>query len=105
MNKGFSTEWLDKLKQNNDIVTVASKYINLTKRGKTWWACCSFHFEKTASFAINEFEQYYHCFGCGASGDVIKFVEKFESLDFYDTCKKLADYAGMELPVFEMMKI
>ena len=101
MNKGFSAEWLDKLKQNNDIVTVASKYINLTKRGKTWWACCPFHFEKTASFAINEFEQYYHCFGCGASGDVIKFVEKFESLDFYDTCKKLAEYANMELPVFE----
>ena len=101
MNKGFSAEWLDKLKQNNDIITVASKYINLTRKGKTWWACCPFHFEKTASFAINEFEQYYHCFGCGASGDVIKFVEKYESLDFYDACKKLAEYANMELPTYE----
>lgn len=102
MEKGFSSDWLEKLKQSNDIVTVASKYITLAKRGKTWWACCPFHFEKTPSFAINEMEQYYHCFGCGASGDVIKFVEKFESLDFYDACKKLAEYAGMELPEYQL---
>ena len=102
MSKGFSQDWLDKLKSSNDIVTVASKYINLSRKGKTWWACCPFHFEKTASFAINEYEQYYHCFGCGASGDVIKFVEKFEALDFYDACKKLAEYAGMELPEYQM---
>lgn len=102
MSKGFSQDWLDKLKSSNDIVTVASKYINLSRKGKTWWACCPFHFEKTASFAINEFEQYYHCFGCGASGDVIKFVEKFEALDFYDACKKLAEYAGMELPEYQL---
>lgn len=102
MGKGFSQDWLDKLKSSNDIVTVASKYINLSRKGKTWWACCPFHFEKTASFAINEFEQYYHCFGCGASGDVIKFVEKYEALDFYDACKKLAEYAGMELPEYQL---
>ncbi len=102
MSKGFSQDWLDKLKSSNDIVTVASKYITLSKKGKTWWACCPFHFEKTASFAINEYEQYYHCFGCGASGDVIKFVEKFEALDFYDACKKLAEYAGMELPEYQL---
>ena len=101
MDKGFSSEWLERLKQNNDIVTVASKYITLSKRGKTWWACCPFHYEKTPSFAINEMEQYYHCFGCGASGDVIKFVSKYESLDFYDTCKKLAEYAGMKVPVYQ----
>ncbi|MBQ7351886.1 MAG: DNA primase [Clostridia bacterium] len=102
MNKGFSSEWLEELKQKNDIVTVASKYINLAKKGRTWWACCPFHFEKTPSFAINEVEQYYHCFGCGASGDVINFVEKYDSLDFYDACKKLAEYAGMELPEYQL---
>ena len=101
LDKGFSSEWIEKLKQNNDIVTVASKYINLTRKGKTWWACCPFHFEKTPSFAINEYEQYYHCFGCGASGDVISFVSKYESFDFYDACKKLAEYAGMELPAYQ----
>lgn len=100
LDKGFDTAWLETLKANNDIVTVASKYITLTKRGKTWWACCPFHFEKTPSFAINEVEQYYHCFGCGASGDVINFVMKHESLDFYDACKRLSEYAGMEMPEF-----
>lgn len=100
MDKGFSSDWIEKLKQNNDIVSIASKYISLTRKGKTWWACCPFHFEKTPSFAINEFEQYYHCFGCGASGDVISFVSKYETLDFYDACKKLAEYAGMELPAY-----
>lgn len=102
MNKGFSTEWLEELKQKNDIITVASKYITLAKKGRTWWACCPFHFEKTPSFAINEVEQYYHCFGCGASGDVINFVEKYDSLDFFDACKKLAEYAGMELPEYQL---
>jgi len=101
LDKGFSIEWIEKLKTHNDIVTIASKYITLTRKGKTWWACCPFHFEKTPSFAINEVEQYYHCFGCGASGDVIKFVEKYESLDFYDACKKLAEYANIELPEYQ----
>lgn len=101
MNKGFPSEWLEKLRQSNDIVSTISKYINLTRRGKTWWACCPFHFEKTPSFAVNEIEQYFHCFGCGASGNVIKFVEKYESLDFYDACKKLAEYSNMELPSYQ----
>ena len=84
MSKGFSTEFIEKLKSNNDIITTASKYINLQRKGKNWWACCPFHNEKTPSFAINEYEQFFHCFSCGASGDVIMFVEKIESLDFYD---------------------
>ena len=100
MDKGFSPEWIDKLKFNNDIVSTLSKYVTLQKKGKTWWACCPFHFEKTPSFAVNEYEQYYHCFGCGASGDVIKFVEKIENIDFYDACKILAEKAGMELPAY-----
>jgi DNA primase len=100
LNKGFSSDWIEKLVQNNDIVTVINKYITLNKKGKTWWACCPFHYEKTPSFAVNEMEQFYHCFGCGASGNVIGFVKKFESLDFYDACVKLAEYAGMEVPVF-----
>lgn len=100
VDKGFDYKWIEELKAKSDIVTTASRYITLAKRGRTWWACCPFHFEKTPSFAINEVEQYYHCFGCGASGDVINFVMKHESLDFYDACKRLAEYAGMELPEF-----
>ncbi len=100
MDKGFSPEWIEKLKSNNDIVTTISKYITLNRKGKTWWACCPFHYEKTPSFAVNEYEQFYHCFGCGASGDVIGFVKKYENIDFFDACKLLAENAGMELPEF-----
>lgn len=100
MDKGFSPEWIEKLKSNNDIVSTISKYITLNRKGKTWWACCPFHYEKTPSFAVNEYEQFYHCFGCGASGDVIGFVKKYENMDFFDACKVLAENAGMELPEF-----
>lgn len=102
MDKGFSQEWIEKLKTSNDIVTTISKYITLQRKGKTWWACCPFHYEKTPSFAVNEYEQYYHCFGCGASGDVIKFVEKYENVDFFDACKQLAEASGIEVPEFTM---
>ena len=100
MDKGFSSEWISELKSNNNIISIVSKYVNVQKKGKTWWGCCPFHFEKTPSFAINEYEQYYHCFGCGESGDVIKFVEKIENCDFYDACVILAKNANMKVPEF-----
>lgn len=100
MEKGFSPEWIQKLKENNDIVSVISKSVTLVQKGKTYWGCCPFHFEKTPSFAVNQYEQYYHCFGCGASGDVVKFVEQSESVEFYDAIKILAKNANMELPDF-----
>ncbi|MDE6850370.1 MAG: DNA primase, partial [Clostridia bacterium] len=67
-------------------------------RGASYWACCPFHHEKTPSFAINEAGQYYHCFGCGESGDVIRFVSEMETLDFMDAVKLLADRAKMPMP-------
>ncbi len=77
---------------------VAGSYITLDKRGASYWACCPFHHEKTPSFAINEAGQYYHCFGCGESGDVIKFVSEMENLDFMEAVKLLADRAKMPMP-------
>ena len=100
MDKGFSPEWIEKLKFNNDIISTLSRYVTLQKKGKTWWACCPFHYEKTPSFAVNEYEQFFHCFGCGASGDVIGFVKKYENIDFYDAVKILAENAKMELPSY-----
>lgn len=70
----------------------------MQKKGKTYWACCPFHHEKTPSFAVNEIEQYYHCFGCGESGDVIKFVSKFENMTFAESVKTLADSCGLKMP-------
>ena len=95
---GFDSDFLEKLKYNNDIVSVISKYVTLKQTGNTYWGCCPFHHEKTPSFAINSMEQYYHCFGCGKSGDVIKFIEEIESVDFIDAVKILADNAHMDLP-------
>lgn len=86
------------MKEKVNIVEVAGSYITLDKRGASYWACCPFHHEKTPSFAINEAGQYYHCFGCGESGDVIRFVSEMESLDFMDAVKLLADRAKMPMP-------
>ncbi len=95
------TDWAEIIKTNANIVSTASKYITLQKKGKTWWACCPFHYEKTPSFAINEYEQYYHCFGCGASGDVIAFVSKYENVDFKEACQIIAKNENITLPEIE----
>lgn len=100
-NKGFPSEWLSELKSKNEIVQTISSYIPIVKKGSTYWARCPFHHEKTPSLAINENGQYYHCFGCGESGDVITFVEKMESITPGEAIKRLAEKAGMEMPVLE----
>ncbi len=94
----YSREWLDKLIYNNNIVSVISKYLPLQKKNNKFWACCPFHHEKTPSFVVNELEGYYHCFGCGESGNVITFIEKIEGLDFVESVKLLAENANMEIP-------
>ncbi|MDE6868348.1 MAG: DNA primase [Clostridia bacterium] len=91
-------EFLITLKEKVNIVDVAGGYLNLERRGNAYWACCPFHHEKTPSFIINGSDQYYHCFGCGESGDVIKFVRELENIDFMDAVKLLADKAGLQLP-------
>lgn len=96
--RGVDSKFIEKVKQANNIVTVANRYMVLRVRGKTHWACCPFHHEKTASFAINELQQFYHCFGCGVSGDVITLVQQLESLDFYGALEVLAKSAGMQMP-------
>lgn len=86
------------LKEKVNITEVASGYLTLERRGNGHWACCPFHHEKTPSFCINEADQYYHCFGCGESGDVIKLVRELENIDFMDAVKLLAERAGLQLP-------
>ena len=97
----FSPAFIEELKAKNDIVNIIGKYVRLEKKGKNFWGCCPFHHEKTPSFCINEYEQFYHCFGCGESGDVITFLRKFENMDYIDAIKLLAENAGMKLPEIE----
>ncbi|MBR7160607.1 MAG: DNA primase [Clostridia bacterium] len=98
IKSGFSDKWLEELKSRINIIDVIGSYTTLTRKGKNYWACCPFHTEKTPSFAINEMEQYYHCFGCHAGGDVIRFVMEIESVSFYEAVKMLAERAGIPLP-------
>lgn len=70
----------------------------LQKKGNKYWACCPFHSEKTPSFVVNEDEQYYHCFGCGKSGNVITFLMEHERMNYTEAVEALAKEAHMELP-------
>ena len=96
--KGIDAEFLRALKQKNDIIEVIRSYVPLERKGGNHWACCPFHHEKTPSFSVNEGEQFYHCFGCGVSGDVVRFVQEIESTDFIGAVRILAARAKMTVP-------
>ena len=89
---------MEELKYKTDIVEIISQYVPLQRKGGRYFACCPFHGEKTPSFCVNQDSGFYHCFGCGVSGDVIKFVMEMESMSFFDAVKYLAEKAGMQLP-------
>lgn len=88
---------VDEVKAKSDIVSVISDYVTLKKAGKNYKALCPFHGEKTPSFVVSPEIQYFKCFGCGESGDVISFLEKYEGMDFYEALKFLADRSGIVL--------
>ena len=91
-------EFLRALKQRSDIIEVIGSYVALDRKGGNHWACCPFHHEKTPSFAVSEADQFYHCFGCGVSGDVLGFVREIESTDFMGAVRILAARAKMTVP-------
>ena len=94
----FEEEFLNEVKEKNDIVDVVSSYVNLKRSGNRYIGLCPFHSEKTPSFFVNPGMQLYHCFGCGAGGTVIHFIEHIENLDFVEAVKFLAQRAGIPLP-------
>ena len=96
--RGIDPRYMQELKQKNNIVEVIGNYVALDRKGGNYWACCPFHHEKTPSFAVNEADQFYHCFGCGVSGDVVKFVQEMESTDFMGAVRILAARAKMPVP-------
>ena len=93
--------FIRELKEKNDIVEVIGSYIPLERRGYNYWACCPFHHEKTPSFSVNAADGYYHCFGCGVSGDVIGFVKGYENVDFMQAVQILAARAHLEVPAYD----
>ncbi len=82
----------------NDIVDVVSSYVKLKRTGANLMGLCPFHSEKTPSFSVSPSKQMFYCFGCGAGGNVITFVMKYENLDFPEALRLLADRAGVTLP-------
>ncbi len=91
-------QFLDELRSRISIADIVGQKVKLVKRGREYTGLCPFHHEKTPSFTINESKGFYHCFGCGAHGDIIKFVMDSEGLPFIDAVKKLADKVGLQLP-------
>ncbi|DAB40256.1 MAG TPA: DNA primase [Sulfurovum sp. UBA12169] len=86
----ITNESKEALKSSVDIVDVISDYIELKKNGANFKACCPFHGEKTPSFVVSPSKQIYHCFGCGAGGDVFKFVQEMDKLEFTEAVEKIA---------------
>lgn len=94
----FSHEFIEQVRQANDIVSVISDYAGLKRRGNKFWACCPFHNEKTASFTVTAEKGLYYCFGCHASGDVFKFLMAKENISFAEAVRRLAERAGLQVP-------
>lgn len=94
----FTDDFIDALRDSNDIESVISGYIELRRRGRNLVGLCPFHNEKTPSFTVYPETSSYYCFGCGAGGDVIGFVRNIENLDYVEAVKLLADRAGIKMP-------
>lgn len=97
----YPERWLDELKSKTDIVSILGKFMYLQRKGNKYWACCPFHNEKTASFAVNADDQYYHCFGCGVSGNAITFLMEHEKMSYPEAIEYLAKELNMEVPESE----
>ncbi|MDZ8118103.1 DNA primase [Pontiella agarivorans] len=91
-------EQIEEIRARCNIVDVVGAYLpELRRRGSTYKCCCPFHKEKTPSFTVNDARQIFHCFGCGAGGDVFKFVMDYEKVDFVTAVKILAERVGVEI--------
>ncbi len=98
MPRRISDDMISNICDENDIIDYVSQYVQLKKSGRDYSGLCPFHHEKTPSFHVSREKQLFHCFGCGASGNLVQFVMRTENLDFVDALKLLADRAGIIIP-------
>lgn len=92
-------ETISDIKNSVNIVEIIGEVVALTKAGRNYLGLCPFHGEKTPSFNVVEEKQFYHCFGCGKSGDVFKFIEDYRGVSFMDAVQIVADRAGIPLEI------
>src|SRR3569833_1631242 len=90
--------FIDELIARADIVEVIGSRVTLKKAGREYKACCPFHNEKSASFWVSPEKQFYHCFGCGAHGTVLRFLMEHEHKHFTEAVEELATRLGLEVP-------
>src|SRR6185437_6487882 len=93
----FSDDLIERIRAASDIVDVVGSYLPLKRAGANFVALCPFHKEKSPSFNVNPQRQIFHCFGCHKGGDVFTFVKEYESIDFVESVKRLADRAKIPL--------
>ena len=86
----LSPQWLDELRMRTTLSAVIGRTLRLTKAGREFKACCPFHNEKTPSFYVNDEKGFYHCFGCEAHGDAIRWMTDQRGMPFMDAVKELA---------------
>jgi DNA primase len=94
----LTPQWLDELRARITLSSVIGRTTRLTKAGHEFKACCPFHNEKSPSFTVNDIKGFYHCFGCGAHGDAIRWMTDQRGMAFMDAVKELASEAGLEVP-------
>ncbi len=94
----LTPQWLDQLRSRVTLSALIGRTVRLTKAGNEFKACCPFHNEKTPSFHVNDAKGFYHCFGCSAHGDAIRWMTDHQGLAFMDAVKELAAEAGMDVP-------
>lgn len=95
---------IDQILDRIDLVDLIERYVPLKKSGRSYTGCCPFHQEKTPSFHVFRDKQYYHCFGCQAHGNAVRFLMEFESRSFIDVMQQLSQQTGIELPKNEQDK-
>lgn len=99
MAKRIPKPFIDELTARTDLLALLSSRVTFTKKsGSNHWACCPFHDEKTPSFSVNTQKGFYHCFGCGVSGDAIRFLMDYDNLPFPEAVERLAEYNGLDVP-------
>ena len=97
----YSEELIEEVRNSNDIVDIISQYVVLKRSGRNYFGLCPFHKEKSPSFSVSPDKQIFHCFGCGAGGNVFHFISKIENVNFVESMQLLADRAGITLPTLD----
>tara|TARA_R100001244_G_C5070694_1_gene111306 strand:+ start:67 stop:489 length:423 start_codon:yes stop_codon:yes gene_type:complete len=90
-------ETIERIRNTADIYDVLAQYVDLKKRGRNYFGLCPFHYEKTPSFSVTPDQQIYHCFGCGAGGNVFSFIMEHEKVTFVEAVQQLGKKYGIHM--------